>query len=137
MFSRLWLTQIHTPLQISSVLKTNLFHLKQIAKLKPILARSDLDKIVHAFITTQLDYCNALYAGVSKVSLSLLRLVQNAAARFLAGTRRFEHISLAPCVSKIILKWSCSLRNAYMDCMDMHLHISELLEPYFPSWALK
>lgn len=33
------------------------------------------------FITTNLDYCNAHYIGLSKASLACLQLVQNAAVR--------------------------------------------------------
>lgn len=33
------------------------------------------------FITTNLDYCNAHYIGLSKASLTCLQLVQNASAR--------------------------------------------------------
>lgn len=33
------------------------------------------------FVSTRLDYCNAIYVGVSQASLSRLQLVQNAAAR--------------------------------------------------------
>ena len=49
--------------------------------------------VIHAFITTHLDYCNALYVGVNQSSLSRLQLVQNAAARLLTKTRKQEHIS--------------------------------------------
>lgn len=54
---------------------------------------SDFEKVIHAFITNRLDYCNALYTGVSETSLSRLQLVQNAAARLLTGTRKREHIT--------------------------------------------
>ena len=46
-----------------------------------------------AVISSRLDYCNALYVGVSQSSLSRLQLVQNAAARLLTNTNRREHIT--------------------------------------------
>ncbi len=46
------------------------FYLRYIAKLKSILSFSDLEKVVHAFVSSRLDYCNALYLGVSQASLS-------------------------------------------------------------------
>ena len=52
-----------------------------------------MEKNIHAFITTRLDYCNALYLGVSQSGLQRLQLVQNAAARLLTGTRRRDHIT--------------------------------------------
>lgn len=62
-------------------------------KVKPFINRSDLEKAIHAFISSRLDYCNALYVGVSQSSLRRLQLVQNAAARLLTNTRKREHIT--------------------------------------------
>lgn len=41
---------------------------------------SDLERIMHVFVTHKLDYCNELYAEVNQSSLACLLLVQNAAA---------------------------------------------------------
>lgn len=43
-------------------------------------------------ITSRIDYCNSLYYGLDKYALHRLQVVQNAAARLLTGTRKFEHI---------------------------------------------
>ena len=48
--------------------------------------------MVHAFITSQLDYCNSLLYGVSKTQLDRLQSLQNAAARLVSRTRKFDHI---------------------------------------------
>lgn len=79
--------------QISSVVRTSFFQLRLLAKVKPFLNRQDLEKAIHAFISSRLDYCNALYVGLSQSSIGRLQLVQNAAARFLTSTSRREHIS--------------------------------------------
>uniref|UniRef100_A0A3P8N6V8 Ninjurin 1 n=1 Tax=Astatotilapia calliptera TaxID=8154 RepID=A0A3P8N6V8_ASTCA len=49
--------------------------------------------IVHAFISSRLNYCNSLLSGCPKNSLKSLQLIQNAAARVLTGTRKREQIS--------------------------------------------
>lgn len=41
----------------------------------------------------RLDYCNSLYLGFQLSLLQRLKLVQNAAARLLTGTRRHDHIT--------------------------------------------
>ena len=49
--------------------------------------------LVYAFISSRLDYCNSLLYGVSDGLLMKLQAVQNAAARVVTGTRKFEHIT--------------------------------------------
>uniref|UniRef100_A0A3B3HT18 Reverse transcriptase domain-containing protein n=1 Tax=Oryzias latipes TaxID=8090 RepID=A0A3B3HT18_ORYLA len=78
---------------INLVVKSSFFHLRQLAKVKPLLSRHDFEILIHAFISTRLDYCNALYVGLSQKLLARLQLVQNAAARLLTGTRKQEHIT--------------------------------------------
>uniref|UniRef100_A0A669B839 Reverse transcriptase domain-containing protein n=1 Tax=Oreochromis niloticus TaxID=8128 RepID=A0A669B839_ORENI len=78
---------------IKQICKTAFFHLRNISKIRNILSQSDAEKLVHAFITSRLDYCNSLLSGCPKNSLKSLQLIQNAAARVLTGTRKREHIS--------------------------------------------
>uniref|UniRef100_A0A3P9B9X9 Granzyme B(G,H) n=1 Tax=Maylandia zebra TaxID=106582 RepID=A0A3P9B9X9_9CICH len=78
---------------IKQICKTAFFHLRSISKIRNILSQSDAEKLVHAFITSRLDYCNSLLSGCPKTSLKSLQLIQNAAARVLTGTRKREHIS--------------------------------------------
>ena len=78
---------------IKHVTRTAFFHLRSIAKIRNILSQSDAEKLVHAFITSRLDYCNSLLSGCPKTSLKSLQLVQNAAARVLTRVNKREHIS--------------------------------------------
>ncbi len=77
-------------LKTNAVLKNFFFHLRSISKLKSILSFKELEKVVLAFTSSRLDYCNALSLGVSQASLSHLQLVQNSAARLLTGTKKRE-----------------------------------------------
>ncbi len=79
--------------QISTVVKSSFFQLRSIARIKKMLSMKDLQTIIHAFITSRLDYCNSLFLGLPKSSLNRLQLVQNEAARLLTGTRKREHIT--------------------------------------------
>ena len=69
--------------QISSVVKSSFFQLRVLPKVKGYLSTKDFERIIHAFITSRLDYCNSLYVGLDQSSLRRLQLVQNAAARLL------------------------------------------------------
>jgi hypothetical protein len=63
-----------------------------LSKLRKFLDQESLEKIMHAFVTTRLDYCNALFCGASKSSIKKLQMVQNTAARILTQTRKYDHI---------------------------------------------
>ncbi len=52
---------------ISHGTKTAFFHLRNIAKLRNMLSVSDAEKLVHAFMTSRLGYCNALLGGCPAV----------------------------------------------------------------------
>ena len=58
-----------------------------------LLSRSDLEILIHAFITSRLHYCNILCTGLSQSNIHKLQMVQNAAARMLTGTKKREHIT--------------------------------------------
>ncbi len=78
---------------ISHVTKTAFFHLRNIAKLRNMLRVSDAEKLVHAFMTSRLDYCNALLGGCPASSINKLHIVQNAAARVITRSRKYDHIT--------------------------------------------
>ncbi len=78
---------------ISHVTKSAFFHLRNIAKLQNMLTFSDTEKLVHAFMTSRLDYCNALLGGCPASSINKLQIVQNAAARVLTRSRKYYHIT--------------------------------------------
>lgn len=79
--------------QINNVVRKSFFKLSMISKIKPFLSQKDLEKVIHAFIVSRLDYCNSLYYGIQNKVLDRLQMVQNASARLLTGTRKSDHIT--------------------------------------------
>ncbi len=73
--------------------KTTFFHLKNIYKLRPMLSTSNAEMLIHAFMTSRLDYCNALLGACSACLINKLQMVQNAASRVLTRTRNYDHIT--------------------------------------------
>ena len=49
--------------------------------------------LVLAFISCHLEYCNALFNGISDGLMTRLQSVQNAAARLVSAARRYDHIT--------------------------------------------
>ncbi len=78
---------------VSSICRTALFHLKNISKLRTMLSMSNAEMLIHAFMASRLDYCNALLGGYSARLINKLQMVKNAAARVLTRTRKYDHIS--------------------------------------------
>ncbi len=72
---------------VSSICKTAFFHLKNISKLRPMVSMSNAEMLIHAFMTSRLDYCNALLGDCSARLIKKLQMVQNAAVRVLTRTR--------------------------------------------------
>ena len=52
------------------------------------MSESDLEKRIHAFISSRIDYGNALLTGIPKKTVKQLQTIQNAAARVLTRTKR-------------------------------------------------
>ena len=69
------------------------FHLHNIKRISQFLTQDSLLKLIHAFVTSRLDYCNSLLYGLPKSQIAKLQRVQNAAARIVTNTHRFEHIT--------------------------------------------
>ncbi len=76
---------------ISIVTKTA--YLRNISKVRDILSPSDSKKLVHAFVTSRLDYCSSVFAGLPKSSIKHLQRVQNAAAQMLTRCKIRNHIT--------------------------------------------
>ncbi len=75
---------------IKHLCKTSFHHLMNIARLRPSLTIHDAEKLVHAFVSSRLDYCNALLIGIPDKSIQKLHYIQNSAAR---RVRKYEHIT--------------------------------------------
>merc|ERR1712035_72744 len=78
---------------IKHLSKTAFFHLKNIAKLRPSLTLPDAENLIHAFVSSRLDYCNALLIGVPNKNLQKLQYIQNSAASVLMKVRKHKHIT--------------------------------------------
>ena len=69
------------------------YQLRQLRGIIQSLTPDATKTLVHAFISSRLDYCNSLLFGVADQQLKRLYTVQNTAARLVTGTRRSDHIT--------------------------------------------
>ncbi len=87
------LTDLSFRSHVKAVVKLAYFHLKIIARIRFLVSSQDLEKLVHAFIISMVDYCNCLLSGLPKKTIWQLQLIQNAAVRILTRTRKSDHIT--------------------------------------------
>ncbi len=68
----------------------SLYNIRQIRK---FLSQETTKTLVHAFVTSHLDYCNSLLFGIPQCQFQRLQRVLNAAARMICFTPRSAHIT--------------------------------------------
>ena len=49
--------------------------------------------VLHAFVTSRIDYCNGLLYGLPDCEITKLQGVQNAAARLLTSSRKYDYVT--------------------------------------------
>jgi len=75
---------------VTSVCRTAYYHLKNIHCLKAFLTQEALVTVVHAFVTSRIDYSNSLLYGISDYNINC---IQNSAAHIVTNTRKYDHIT--------------------------------------------
>jgi len=65
--------------------------LRQLRRVRRSLDDESAAILVHAFVTSRVDYCNLLLAGAPKSVIDKLQRVVNAAARVVSGTKKYDH----------------------------------------------
>uniref|UniRef100_A0A8C6MBL6 Reverse transcriptase domain-containing protein n=1 Tax=Nothobranchius furzeri TaxID=105023 RepID=A0A8C6MBL6_NOTFU len=127
---------------VSSLIRSSFFHLRNIAKLSPILSRSELETVIHTFISSRLDYCNSLFTCLSRTSLNRLQVVQNACARLLTKSSKHTHITpLLLQLHWLPVNFRVHFKILVLVYRALHgqapSYIGDLLSPYTPSRSLR
>ena len=78
---------------VASICKSSFYHLRNISSIRKYLSSTTTEILVHAFVSSKLDYCNSLLYGVPNYLTKKLQRVQNAAARLITLSRKHEHIT--------------------------------------------
>ena len=124
--------QLHAFLDIS----------RNIARVRKHLSFESNQVLIHAFVTSKLDYCNSLYYGLPDFLIKKLQYVQNSAARLLTGSCKYDNVTpirkelhWLPVQHRIIFK---ILTLTYKTLnTDAPQYLKDLLQPYVPPRNLR
>ena len=78
---------------VTTVVRKCNYQLRSIGRIRQYLTHEAASNLIHAFISSRLDYSNALLSGLPDTLISRLQKIQNTAARILTKTKKYDHIS--------------------------------------------
>ena len=132
--------QLNMEAHVKSMFRSCMFHLRNISNIRRLLSQKIAEQLIHAFVTSRLDYCNSLLSGLPSSTICHLQRVQNIAARILTRTKKYDHITpilqhlhwlSVRIIFKIMLhtyRGVNGMASTYIECM---------LIPYKPQRCLK
>ena len=123
---------------IRNVCKGAYYQIRNISLIRKYLDTDATKSLVHAYVTSRLDYCNSLLFGLPKELLNKLQRVQNTAARLITRTKKYDHITPVlkelhwlPIDQRIKFKLLVLAYRAQNG--EAPKYMAELVVPYVPS----
>ena len=118
------------------------FQIRNLYEIRKVLDYDTAASLVHALVTSRLDNGNALLYGITEQQLNKLQRAQNAAARMLTRTRKFDHIS--PVLHRLHwlpIRYRIQFKLLLLTWKSLHdmapSYIKELLNQHAPSRHLR
>ena len=78
---------------MNNITKKMFVQLRHIKQLRKYLSDTTTATLIHALITSNLDYCNTCYINLPQNQINKLQKIQNTAARLVAGIAKQHHIT--------------------------------------------
>jgi len=127
---------------VKAIVKAASFAIYKIGQLTKYLDRKSIERLVHAFVSSRLDSCNSLLYGIPEKEIKQLQRVQNAAARLVTGTKKYDHISpVLKDLHWLPVRHRITYKIALMTFKSLHGmapgYITELISRHKPSRTLR
>ena len=118
------------------------FAIYRIGRLRRYLDRPSVERLVHAFVSSRLDSCNALLYGLLDKDIAKIQRVQNSAARLVSGCKRRDHIKpVLRDLHWLPVQQRIWYKIALLTFKALHgmapAYITELVEEYKPRRVLR
>ena len=85
--------QLTMKVHVQRISRTSFYQLRQLRSVRRSLSVNACTALVQAFVTSRLDYCNSLLAGIGDGLIDQLQTVMRVAARLVLRKRKFDPIS--------------------------------------------
>jgi len=127
---------------VKEKVRSSLFYLKNIRRIRNCLTPESTKTLVHAFVISRIDYANSLLYGISANLLHKLQVVQNSAAKLILKASRYDRatpllksLHWLPVEARVIFKILVITHNCLHDRGPAYL--TELLDWYIPQRSLR
>ena len=127
---------------INDICKSAFYHIRDISQVRRYLSTESIKTLVHAFVTSRIDNCNALLYGLPSYLIQRLQYVLNSTARLISLSRKADHITpllidlhWLPVEQRInfkVLLFTYKIVNGLAPS-----YLNDLLVPYVPRRALR
>ena len=127
---------------VTNICKSAFLAIRDIGRIRRYLDQSTTERLVHAFVSSRLDYCNSILLGLPAYLIDRLQKVQNTVARLVSRSKRSD--SVTPILKK--LHWlpvskRIEFKILLLTYKCLHglapKYLSDLLKPYKPSRLLR
>ena len=127
---------------VTAICRSAYFHLKNISKIRSMLTEDAAEKLIHAFISSHLDWCNSLLIGSPDHLFNRLQHIQNAAARVLKRKGKRDSISeILKDLHWLTVRQRCTFKFLTLTQRCLHhqapVYLSELVSLHKPSRQLR
>jgi hypothetical protein len=78
---------------VDAICRAAFYHIRDIRRISRHVPSNALVPLANALVSSRLDYCNSLLVGISKSNVAKLQRVQNALARVITRTPKYDHIT--------------------------------------------
>ena len=87
--------ELSTVQHVSGITRTSFYHIRRLRQIRRYVGEDAAVQLVLALVTSRLDYCNSVLAGLPATTTAPLQRVQNAAARLVFNLRPRDHVTPA------------------------------------------
>jgi exonuclease III len=127
---------------VNALCRACYLHIRNISRIRQYLTQDATERLIHAFISSKLDYLNSLLIGLPRYLINRLQRIQNIAARIVTRARKYDSITIVleslhwlPMEYRIQYKIALLTFKALNELAPSYL--SELITAYKPARSLR